>query len=144
MIKLNIVRLGLCAVMASALASSASAEIVVIVASNSPLGAITTAQVADIFLSKSGTTPDGRTAVPIDQADGSAIRQEFYLKATGKSRQLLRAYWSTLIFTGRAEPPREVSDSARIKKLVAGNPGFIGYIDRSELDASVKPILALP
>lgn len=119
-------------------------DVVVIVSSSSPLSSITASQLSDIYLSKTGTTPDGRPVIPIDQADGTAIRQEFYLKATGKSRQLLKAYWSTLIFTGRAEPPREVADGAKMKKLVASNPGFIGYIDRSELDGSVKAILTLP
>ena len=42
-----------------------------------------------------------------------------------------------------SEPPREIADSEKIKKLVASNPHYIGYIDRSALDASVKIVLAV-
>ncbi|MDK2125904.1 type 2 periplasmic-binding domain-containing protein [Parachitinimonas caeni] len=123
--------------------SMVHAETVVVVAANSPLPALTANQAADIFLGKAGTFPDGRQAVPLDLPADSAIRQDFYLKATGKTPQLLKSYWTKLIFTGQAEPPREVSDPAKLRKLVASNPGFVGYIDRGEVDGSVKIVLTL-
>jgi ABC-type phosphate transport system substrate-binding protein len=121
----------------------ANAEVVVIVAANAPVSGLTVEQVSDIFLSKSGTFPDGVAVVPIDQADGSMIRAEFYRKAIGKSPELLKAYWSKMIFTGQGEPPREVADGEKIKKLVANNPHYIGYIDKSNVDASVKVIMVV-
>jgi ABC-type phosphate transport system substrate-binding protein len=123
--------------------SLARADVVVIVAANAPVNGLSAAQVADIFLSKSGTFPDGAVVVPIDQADGSAIRTEFYTKAIGKTPELLKAYWSKMIFTGQGEPPRELADSEKIKKLVANNPHYIGYIDRSSVDASVKIVMVV-
>jgi ABC-type phosphate transport system substrate-binding protein len=122
---------------------TAHAETVVVVAANSPLATLTVGQTADIFLGKTGNFPDGRLAVPLDLPADSNIRQDFYLKATGKTPQLLKAYWTKLIFTGQAEPPREVGDGGKVRKLVASNPGFIGYIDRSEVDGSVKVVLTL-
>jgi ABC-type phosphate transport system substrate-binding protein len=121
-------------------ASVQAGDIVVIVAPNSPVNSLSVAQVSDIFLAKAGTFPAGGPAVPIDQSDGSAIRNEFYAKATGKTPELLKAYWSKMIFTGQGEPPREISDSEKIKKLVANNPRYIGYIDKSNLDTSVKVV----
>jgi len=129
--------LGLCC------ATAACADIVVIVSANAPVADLNPAQVSDIFLSKSATFPGGIQVVPIDQADGSPIRIEFYSKTTGKSPELLKGYWSKMIFTGQGEPPREIADSERIKKLVASSPHYIGYIDRSALDASVKIVLAV-
>jgi ABC-type phosphate transport system substrate-binding protein len=123
--------------------SPAYAEVVVIVAANAPVSGLSAAQVSDIFLSKSGTFPDGAAVVPIDQADGSAIRLEFYRKTIGKTPELLKAYWSKMIFTGQGEPPREIADSEKIKKLIANNPHYIGYIDRSGVDASVKIIMVV-
>jgi ABC-type phosphate transport system substrate-binding protein len=35
-------------------------------------------------------------------------------------------------------------DAAAVKKAVAADPKAIGYIDKSEADASVKIVLALP
>jgi len=115
-------------------------DIAVVVASNSPVNSLSVAQVSDIFLAKSGTFPNGGPAVPIDQADSSTIRNEFYSKVTGKTPELLKAYWSKMIFTGQGEPPREIADSEKIKKLVANNPRYIGYIDKASVDASVKVV----
>lgn len=124
-------------------ATTASSEVVVIVSSKNPLPALRAEQVANIFLGKTSNFPDGAEAVPIDQATSSAGREEFYRKVTGKSPSLMKAYWSKLIFTGRGQPPREVSDSAAIKRRVAENPRFIGYIDKSAVDASVKVVLTV-
>lgn len=124
-------------------AMGCKAEIVVIVAANSPVTSLTQAQVSDIFLSKNAVFPGGSLAVPLDQAEGSPIRLEFYGKTTGKTPELLKAYWSKMIFTGQAEPPREIADAEKIKKLVANNPHYIGYIDKSAVDASVKTVLSI-
>lgn len=124
-------------------AHAASPEVVVIVSNKNPLSTLRTEQVADLFLGQSGNFPDGAEAVPIDQAVGSSIRDAFYAKVTGKSPSLMKAYWSKLIFTGRALPPKEVPDSMTMKKMVAENPHLIGYIDKSALDASVKAVLTV-
>ena len=120
-----------------------AAELVVIVSAKSPVGALRADQVADIFLGQVGHFPDGGEAVALDQSVGSPQRDEFYAKVTAKTPALVKAYWTKMIFTGRGQPPREAPSSAAIRKLVADNPALIGYIDRSALDASVKPVLLL-
>jgi ABC-type phosphate transport system substrate-binding protein len=99
-------------------------------------------QVVDIFLGKTSRFPDGSPAVPIDQVEASAARDEFYASFVGKSPAQLKAYWSKIIFTGRGQPPKEVSSSAEVKKLIAGNPNAIGYIEQNMVDGSVKVLLA--
>jgi ABC-type phosphate transport system substrate-binding protein len=116
-------------------------ELVVIVSAKNPVGAMRVDQVADIFLGKVGRFPAGGEAVALDQALGSTLRDEFYAKVAAKSPMLMKAYWTKLIFTGRGQPPKEAPNSAAIRKLVADNPALIGYIDKSELDSSVKPVL---
>ena len=120
-----------------------AAELVVIVSAKNPLTSLRADQVADIFLGQVGSFPDGGDAVALDQGIGSAQRDEFYAKVTAKTPARLKAYWSKMIFTGRGKPPREAPNSAAIRKLVADNPALIGYIDRSALDSSVKPVLML-
>jgi ABC-type phosphate transport system substrate-binding protein len=136
-------RAGLAALALCLYAHAASSEVVVIVSSKNPLTVLSVDQVSDIFLGKTGNFPDGTAAVPVDQSETSPLRQEFYVKATGKTAQLLKAHWSKMIFTGRGEPPREVTDSAAIRKMVAENPHFIGYVDKSAVDASVKVVLTV-
>jgi ABC-type phosphate transport system substrate-binding protein len=99
--------------------------------------------VAAIFLGQAAQLPDGALVTPIDQPVGSMTRDEFYERVASKSPALLKAYWSKLLFTGRGQPPREVGGNAAVKKMVADTPGMIGYIDRSALDASVRPVLVL-
>lgn len=127
---------------AAALCHSATAgELVVIVSSKSPVSSLRQEQVADIFLGQVARLPGMAEVVAVDQVIGSPERDEFYAKVTSKTRPLVKAYWTKMIFTGRGQPPREVGNSAAIRKLVADNPGLIGYIDKSALDASVKAVL---
>ncbi|WP_229213358.1 MULTISPECIES: hypothetical protein [unclassified Duganella] len=129
--------LGMVVALASA---AASAEVVVVVSAKSGVASLTSDQVSQIFLAKSVAFPNGDTATAVDQSDGAA-RAEFYSRVTGKDPSQLKAYWSQLIFTGKAKPPKAVADSAEVKKQVAGSPNAIGYINKSAVDASVKVVL---
>jgi ABC-type phosphate transport system substrate-binding protein len=128
---------------ASVSAAALSGNLVVIVSAKNPVSAMNADQVASIFLAQSARFPDNHNAFAVDQALGSPQRDAFYARVTAKSPALLKSYWTRLIFTGRAQPPREVADSARVRKLVADDPSLIGYIDQSELDASVKAVLVV-
>lgn len=123
------------------LQGAAAGELVVIVSSKSPVTTLRQEQVADIFLGQIANFPGGLEAVALDQSIGSPERDEFYSKVTSKTRPLVKAYWTKMIFTGRGQPPKEIGGSAAVRKLVADNPTLIGYIDKSALDASVKPVL---
>jgi ABC-type phosphate transport system substrate-binding protein len=121
--------------------AAASADVVAVVSAESPVAALSKAQVADIFLGKATRFPDGTKAMPIDQAEGSAVRDEFYDKVAGKSAAQIKAYWSKIIFTGRGQPPPNVSDAVEMKKRLVENPAAIGYIDRDSVDESVRIVL---
>lgn len=117
------------------------ADVVAVVSSKSPITTLSNNQIADIFLGKTARFPDGRPAVPIDQAEMSLMREEFYTKFTGKSPAQIKAHWSKMIFTGRGRPPRTASNSIEARKLVAANPQAIGYIGRECIDGSVRVLL---
>ncbi len=134
------IKAGLCAAAFSLTAGTASAEFVVVVSAKSPVGGLTAEQVGEIFLGKVSNFPGGGAATPIDQAEGSPLRDEVYNKVTGKSAAQMKAYWSKIIFTGKGQPPKEVADSAAVKKLLAESPSAIGYIDKGALDGSVKAV----
>ncbi|HEY1148370.1 MAG TPA: phosphate ABC transporter substrate-binding protein [Pseudoduganella sp.] len=122
---------------------AAAAELVVIVSARSPVTSLRAEQVADIFLAEAATFPDGREASALDLRVGSPLRDEFYAKVAKRSPALMKAYWTKMIFTGRGQPPRELPGSLEVRKLVAENPGMIGYIERSALDASVRAVLVV-
>jgi ABC-type phosphate transport system substrate-binding protein len=117
---------------------SSRAEVVAVVSSKSAITALSKSQVADIFLGKVNRFPDGILAMPIDQAEGSLERNEFYAKVADRSPAQITAYWSKMIFTGRGEPPRAVSNDIEMKKRIVANPSAIGYIDDKLVDGSVR------
>ncbi len=126
---------------ATLLQVAAAGELVVIVSSKSPVTALRQEQVADIFLGQIASFPGGLEAIALDQSIGSPERDEFYTKVAAKTRPLVKAYWTKMIFTGRGQPPKEIGGSAAVRKMVADNPSLIGYIDKSALDPSVKTVL---
>lgn len=133
-------RSALCA--ALAFAFSAQAQVAVVVGAKSPAAALSAEQAAGLFLGKSDQIPGVGTALLLDQAEGSAVRETFYTKVAGKSASQVKAAWSRLVFSGKATPPKELANSAEVKKMVASNANAIGYIEKSAVDASVKVLLS--
>ena len=114
------------------------AEIVVVVAHNSPIKQLSDHEIADVFLGKLARLPGGITAVPLDLLEGSPARAEFYLQFTGKSPAQMRAFWSKVIFTGRGRPPRTPANDAEVIRALRETPGAIGYVSRSSLTAGAR------
>jgi len=121
-----------------ALAAPAMAEVVVVVNPKAAESSMTKDQVAQFFLGKSSAM------TPVDQPDSAPVRAEFYKKVTDKDASQVKSLWSKLVFTGKATMPKEVADSAAVKKAVAADPKAIGYIEKSAVDASVKVIYSAP
>jgi ABC-type phosphate transport system substrate-binding protein len=125
-------------------ADRAAAEVVAVVSAKSPVTTLSKNQAADIFLGKANRFPDGSQAVPIDQAEGSTTRDEFYIVFAGKSPAQIKAHWAKIIFTGRGQPPGEVGNDAEVKKRLAENVSAVGYIDSQLVDARVKVLQITP
>lgn len=129
--------------MLSVFAASAHADVVVVVSANSAVIRLTTEQTARVFLGKVTTFPDGSNAVPVDQPEGSAIRDEFYAKVVNKNPSQLNAYWAKVIFTGGdSYPPKLVEGNVAVRRAVASNPNAIGYLDKNAVDSSVRVVLS--
>jgi ABC-type phosphate transport system substrate-binding protein len=97
-------------------------------------------EIKNIFLAKKNRFPNDVPAKPVDQQDGRPIRKEFYSKLIGMDENDLKSYWSVLIFTGNASPPKVISDDEAVKTYIKSNPAGLGYIDSKAVDASVKVI----
>jgi ABC-type phosphate transport system substrate-binding protein len=121
----------------------AHAGIAVVVGANSPAAKLSVEQVGQLFLAKTSALPGAGQAVLIDQAEGAAVRDAFYVHVTGKSATQVKALWSRLVFSGAAQLPQALGSGAEVKKAVGGNANAIGYIDAAEVDASVKVLLTI-
>jgi ABC-type phosphate transport system substrate-binding protein len=119
-----------------ALASQAFAgDTVVIMSPNAP--ALTKEQIANIYLGRS------LNYKPVDLPDSSATRTYFYKKATDRDSAQVKAAWARLMFTGKGQPPKVLASAAEVKKAVAADPQSVGYIDRADVDSTVKVVLTL-
>lgn len=121
-----------------AAARPAAAEVVVVVSANSPITRLSDSEIADAFLGKLTRVSGGPAFVPLDQPEGSAAREAFYLKFTGKSPAQLKAFWSKVIFTGRGRPPRALPNDAEVIRALQANPGAIGYVERASVGPAAR------
>jgi len=90
------------------------------------------------------TLPDGTRLVPVNLNHDRATRNEFNRVVLDKSDSQLRAYWSRLVFTGRAQPPRDVGSQDDVIELIRRNPGMIGYVDTRSLTEGVRVLKRFP
>jgi len=111
-----------------------AADIVVIV---SPASTLAKEQIPEVFLGKN------TNSTPVDLPEASPLRAAFYSKATGKEPSQVKAAWARLVFSGKAQPPKELPDAAAVKKAVAADPKAVGYIEKSAVDGSVKVLAAV-
>lgn len=112
-------------------------DIVVIVSSLNSVKMLTREHVADIFLGRMQQFPDEQRASPIDQAEGSDVRERFNMEVLGRSSAQVRAHWSRILFTGRGRPPRSVASNEDMVQAVAADVHAIGYIQRRFVNGSV-------
>ncbi|PWF41186.1 hypothetical protein [Massilia glaciei] len=114
-------------------ASAAQAEVVMIVSARASQ-APSVERVCQVFLGKL------KSPLPINLMDKNPTRDAFYSNACKKDPAQVRAIWGKLIFTGTGTPPREVESGEAMRKAVADDPASVGYLDREDVDASVKII----
>ncbi len=117
---------------------SAQAGVVVIAHPSVQTDALTAEQASQLFSGRALKLPDGSKAQPLSLNEGAAARVEFNDKVLGKNEQQLRSYWSRMIFTGKAQPPRVLNSSAEMVRTVASTPGYVGYVDSKDVTDKVK------
>ena len=127
-------RLSLIAVLGMAAQAHAGDVVVVMAAGAAPL---TKDKVASVYIGRSNDLK------PVDLPDSSATREAFYKKATDRDQSQIKSLWARLAFTGQAQPPKVAADAAAVKKAVAADPKAIGYIDKADVDDTVKIVLTL-
>lgn len=118
-----------------------SETIAVIVNPTSPLtqSDVTVKILQDIFLGKT-TEVKGHALQPIAQEQQRPIAVLFNQTVLGKSESQVRSYWAKMVFSGGVSPPPSLSDDQSVKLHVAKNNEAISYIQKSQVDSTVKVI----
>ena len=82
---------------------------------------------AQLYLGRRTSMPDGRSARLLDLPAGPE-RDLFYERLTAKNPSQIRAYWSRMVFTGRAHPPHEANDQEDALRRVLTDPSALAYL----------------
>lgn len=94
-------------------------------------------EVKAVFLGQATTLP-GSGAVQLGLPKEGKLREDFVIGYVGKNEKQYKAIWTQLIFTGRAQAPKQFESEDELKKWVASTPNGVGILDSSKVDASVK------
>jgi hypothetical protein len=124
-------------------ARPAAADTVVVCAQHSPITSLSREEAEQVYLGRTRELTDGIAVTPVDLPIGP-VRDHFYQTLTGKNPSQIRAYWSRLVFTGRALPPREATSAAEALAWLDANPSFIAYVPGAEAGEAVRVLLHLP
>ena len=116
------------------------AEMVVIVNKDNPVKELNKREIIDLYMGRNLYFADGKLALRLDQPPTSNERQQFYQTLVKKSVAQVNAYWAKLLFTGRASPPLLMHSNEQLLDTIRNNRNAIGYIDKANLDSSVKAV----
>lgn len=122
---------------------SAFAQMVVVVNPRSGVAVLTRNEVMNIFFGRYRKFFNGQEALPVDLLDTHPDRERFYHALVGKSVADINAYWARLVFSGNVRQPPQMSTADEVLRFVAANPGGIGFVDLSKVDARVRVVFEL-
>lgn len=106
-------------------------RLALVAARTTGLEALTRESAEQFYLGRRTALPDGRAVTLVDLPAGPT-RDQFYLRLARKNPSQIRAYWSRLVFTGRAQPPIEAANAEEVRRLLRSIQGAIAYLPLEE------------
>ncbi|MBI5415400.1 MAG: hypothetical protein HZA29_01145 [Candidatus Omnitrophica bacterium] len=139
--KIRVIVIGILAIIwFTARTSLGFTDVVVIVNKNNPVQTVKKSVLVRYFLKKTTSWDKGTRVVPIDLTVNDPVRQEFSEGILQKSPHEVEEYWIAESLTGGKSAPEIVSDFALVKKRVAADVGALGYVDKTQVDETVKVV----
>lgn len=118
-------------------------EIVVVVNKGNSINELSKREVIDIYMGRYMTFPDGKNAKPLDFAEQSELKNDFYLKLVNQNERKINAYWARVLFSGRAKPPESLKSINEVLSHLKDSESAIAYIPESEVTDTVKVVYRL-
>jgi ABC-type phosphate transport system substrate-binding protein len=112
--------------------------LVVVANAQSATDSLDKKQLIDIFMGRFKNFPNGEPVTPIDYFAGSPQRIAFYGLLVDKSERKIDAYWSRLLFSGRATPPKKASSVPDIIQIMKDDVNALAYINASNVTKEMK------
>lgn len=104
------------------------AAIKIVVHKSNTLTELKKRHISNLFLKKVTRWETDQKVLPVDLIAGNAIRDVFSETIHGRSVAVIKAYWQTQIFAGRASPPAEIETDTEVLQYINKNKGAIGYV----------------
>lgn len=112
----------------------------VVVHPSNPATSLDAGKVADFFVRRAASWPDGTAVEPVDQRSERRVREAFSSVVHHRSAAAIQSFWQRQIFSGGAVPPPELGDDAEVLALVRDRRGAIGYVSPSAALSGVKAV----
>ena len=113
----------------------------VVVSASNPITSLKRDEASKLFLKKTAKWSDGRDVAPVDQPEGSPVREAFTKAVMKKSVAAVKSYWQQQIFSGRNVPPAERASDGDVLNFVRANPAAIGYVSvTAQVGSGVKVV----
>lgn len=135
--------IALAAILLSVVAHPAHAQILIVTAGDSAVEHLSRDDAEQLYLGRRAALSARTPLLLLDLPPGE-VRDQFYRHIAGKNPSQIRAYWSRMVFTGRALPPKEAASADDARRLLLENPGAIGYLPADYAnDPSLRILLRL-
>ncbi len=124
-------------------APTARAEIVLVTAIDSTVSELSRDEAEQLYMGRRAALSARGALLLLDLPTGP-VRDQFYRLLTGKNPSQIRAYWSRMVFTGRALPPTESADASDAHRILLENPNAVAYLPASYAnDPKLRVLLRL-
>ena len=121
---------------------AADPRLVVVANPDSGVDQLSWDEARNLFLGRQKRLGSGLPAAPVEQGLPPWIRARFYRLLAAKDVSEIDAYWSRLIFTGQAHPPRQAPSAEAVIRMVLADRGAVGLLEWEKPDRRVKVVLA--
>ncbi len=117
------------------------AEAVMVVHPSNPVSHLSGRDIQSIYLFKKITWGNGLRIVPIHLSAQDSLRELFSKKWLERSLGEIENYYLIRALSGQGQPPLIFLKTKEVKTYLQKNRSAIAYIDRKDLDDSVKEII---
>lgn len=119
----------------------AQTSIVVVVNEQSKVQRLTREELSVIYMGNASANVTLQALQVVDAQEGD-VRDKFYLALMGRTRNQMHAYWARQVFTNRAIPPKEYSETSLLE-LVSKSTTVIAYLPSDKVKPGMRIVLQL-
>lgn len=118
--------------------SAQALESAVVIANNDVrVDSLSAAALKDIYTGKTKYWPDGESVVIVvlaDQTDAALA------EVSGMDASQFRTFWQRMVFSGRGQQPKKVTDTTALVAMVAATKGAIALVPKTAAVDGVKQL----